>query len=269
MSQRREPARPFFAFLNYFDAHSVYLLPPGTPYRFGRPPKTEADVQVFVDWFYLDKLRLPPYYVNLARDCYDSCLGYLDEQLGELFDELKRRGVLDRTLVIVTSDHGEGLGEHNLFFHGETLYRTEIRVPLLIVLPGHNRSVIVSETVSLRDLPATIVDLTGQGTGAPFPGRSLARLWRDSRPGDPSPPGKERSRNWRVPIRMIRIKGGRPFIGARWPHSPKAITSTFAMKVTAARSSSTSAMIRMSLTIGLGSRPRKPSRNGFGRISTR
>ncbi len=112
------------------------------------------------------------------------------------------------------------------------------------MLPGQNRSVIVSETVSLRDLPATIVDLTGQGTRAPFPGRSLARLWRDSRPADPSSDaGKERSRNWRVPIRMIRIKGGRPFIGAHWSHSPKAITSTFAMKVTAARSFSTSAMI--------------------------
>ncbi len=115
MSQRREPTRPFFAFLNYFDAHTAYLLPPGTPYRFGRPPKTDADVQVLVDWFPLDKLRLPPSYVNLARDCYDSCLGYLDEQLGELFGELKRRGVLDRTLVIVTSDHGEGLGEHAFF----------------------------------------------------------------------------------------------------------------------------------------------------------
>ncbi len=54
-------------------------------------------------------------------------------------------------------------------------------------MPGHNQSAIVSETVSLRDLPATIVDLTGQGTGAPFPGRSLARLWRDTRPTGPLP----------------------------------------------------------------------------------
>ena len=119
LSRRREPARPFFAFLNYFDAHSPYLLPPGNPYRFGRPPKTDADVNVLVEWFYLDKLRLLPSYVNLARDCYDSCLAYLDEKLGELFDELKRRGVLERTLVIVTADHGEGLGEHNLFYHGD------------------------------------------------------------------------------------------------------------------------------------------------------
>ena len=122
--------------------------------------------------------------MNLARDCYDSCIGYLDERLGELVGELKRRGILDRTVLIVTSDHGEGLGEHNLFFHGESLYRPEIRVPLLIVVPQRNQSTIVSETVSLRDLPATIVDLTGLGTSAPFPGRSLARFWRDSRPAN-------------------------------------------------------------------------------------
>ena len=189
LSQRREPTRPFFAFLNYFDAHTVYMLPPGTPYRFGRPPKTDADVQVVVDWFYIDKLRLSPSYIKLAGDCYDSCLGYLDEQLGKLFGELKRRGVLDHTLVIVTSDHGEGLGEHNLFFHGESLYRPEIHVPLLIVEPGHSQPATVREAVSLRDLPATIVDLTGYGTGSPFPGRSLARLWRDSGPAGPSQVG--------------------------------------------------------------------------------
>jgi len=183
LSQRREPARPFFAFLNYFDTHTVYMLPPGTPYRFGRPPKTDAEVQVLVEWFDVDKLGLPASYLNLARDCYDSCLGYLDEKLGELFDELQRRGVLESTLVIVTSDHGEGLGEHNLFFHGESLYRTEIRVPLLIVSPGQNRSVNVRETISLRNLPATIVDLAGQGTSAPFPGRSLTRLWQGSHLG--------------------------------------------------------------------------------------
>ena len=72
----------------------------------------------------------------LARDAYDNCLAYLDERLGELIDDLERRGVLDQTLVIVTADHGEGLGEHGLFDHGESLYRTEIGVPLLFVLPA-------------------------------------------------------------------------------------------------------------------------------------
>ena len=111
------------------------------------------------------------------------------QQLGILFDELQRRGVLEKTLIIVTSDHGEGLGEHGLFDHGESLYRTEIRVPLLIVPPsGLQSSAVVEETVSLRDLPATIVDLVGQGNGSPFPGDSLARFWADSRSeATPSP----------------------------------------------------------------------------------
>jgi membrane-anchored protein YejM (alkaline phosphatase superfamily) len=58
---------------------------------------------------------------------------------------LQRRGELDKTLIVVTSDHGEGLGEHNLFDHGESLYRTEIRVPLVIIPPSRlDRPVVVA-----------------------------------------------------------------------------------------------------------------------------
>jgi arylsulfatase A-like enzyme len=153
----------------------------------------------------IDKSMLTPHYRDLINDCYDSCLTYLDQRLGELFDALERRGVLDRTVVIVTADHGEELGEHRLFDHGVSLYRPEIRVPLLFVLPSDlaspigpdksadmpadgsrtvplspGRATVVRDTVSLRDLPATIVDLLGLTAGAPFRGRSLARLWRDS-----------------------------------------------------------------------------------------
>jgi len=182
LAHRREPARPFFAFLNFYDAHAPYVLPGGAEYRFGLKPQRPADFSFLVEyWQALDKLTLRPVYRNLARDSYDNCVAYLDEQLGKLFDELARRGVLDRTLVIVTSDHGEGLGEHDLFDHGESVYRNEIRVPLLIVPPARDQTQgVVPDTVSLRDLPATIVDLVGLGAGAPFSGRSLARLWRDS-----------------------------------------------------------------------------------------
>ena len=136
-------------------------------------------------WPFLDKMRLPAPYIHLARDSYDDCLGYLDEQLGLLFEALRRHGVLERTLVVVTADHGEGLGEHNLFDHGESLYRTEIRVPLVIRPPsGLDPSLVVRETVSLRDLPATIVDALGLGRGSPFPGKSLARFRRNAPSGN-------------------------------------------------------------------------------------
>jgi arylsulfatase A-like enzyme len=76
--------------------------------------------------------------------------------------------------VIVTSDHGEHLGDHLLFFHGCSLYRQLVQVPLVIVDPKGAAGRIIAEPVSLRDLPATVVDLLGLGPDAPFPGRSLA-----------------------------------------------------------------------------------------------
>ena len=89
--------------------------------------------------------------------------------------------------MIITADHGEGFGEHDLFDHGESLYRPEIRVPLLIsVPPGLPSGRVVDQVVSLRDIPATIVDLVGARTKPPFPGRSLARLWR-------TPPSSEQA----------------------------------------------------------------------------
>ena len=185
LSDRPETGRPFFAFLNFFDAHEQYIVPLGAEHRFARYSMTADERRVVHElWPFLDKMRLPTHYIEIARDSYDDCLGYLDEQLGLLFDALQERGVLDQTLVIVTLDHGEGLGEHNLFNHGESLYRTEIRVPLLILPPaGLKPSSVVDKTVSLRDLPATIVDLLGLGAGSPFPGMSLARFWRSTTPG--------------------------------------------------------------------------------------
>jgi arylsulfatase A-like enzyme len=182
LSERRETDRPFFVFLNFFDAHQEYKLPPDAQHRFVDYPVTIDELSVvYEQWLFLDKTELDPSFIKLARDSYDDCLRYLDDQLGMLLLGLLNRGLLDQTLIIVTADHGEGLGEHNLFDHGESLYRTEIRVPLLIVPPsGLNLPAVVGKTVSLRDLPATIVDLLGLGAGSPFPGKSLARFWRNS-----------------------------------------------------------------------------------------
>ena len=184
LTDRRQPDRPFFAFLNLLDAHHPYVLPAGAQHHFVKYYASPGDFKaVYEQWQDLDKTRLPRELLDLARDSYDDCLKHIDEHLGLLFDELERRGVLNRTLIIVTADHGEGLGEHGLFDHGESLYRTEIRVPLVIVPPsGLDPPTVVGETVSLRDLPATIVDLVGQGEGSPFPGESLARFWRETSP---------------------------------------------------------------------------------------
>ena len=72
---------------------------------------------------------------------------------GSLVDELDRRGILEQTWLIITSDHGESFGEHaGVFCHGKSLYETELHVPLLIIPPGGGATKqAVNETVSLRD----------------------------------------------------------------------------------------------------------------------
>ena len=131
------------------------------------------------DWYKINKDGLSPRTIAMARDAYDNCITALDRGLGKLFTELKRRGVLENTLVILTADHGEQFGEHGRFGHGLSLHAPEVHVPLLIVSPASvPRGRTVREGVSLRDIPATIVDLLGYERESPFPGTSLARTWQ-------------------------------------------------------------------------------------------
>jgi arylsulfatase A-like enzyme len=118
--------------------------------------------------------------VVLARDSYDDCIRALDAEIGSLLDELERRRVLEKTLVIITSDHGEEFNEHGVFNHGYSLFLHEVHVPLVVLGPkGVPAGRTICEPVSLRDLPATIVDLAGCAAGSPFPGHSLAALWQN------------------------------------------------------------------------------------------
>jgi arylsulfatase A-like enzyme len=189
LSRRQGPRRPFFAFLNYNDAHTPYEVPDRSIPGFGLRPATSRDRLMLFGWNSADKAKLESKDVRMAIDVYDDCIAYLDRRLGILLDELGRRGVLDDTVVIVTADHGEHLGDHLLFFHGCSLYRQLVQVPLVIVDPERapaNR--VVVEPVSLRDVPATVVDLLSLGRDAPFPGRSLARFWGQDQKADRSLP---------------------------------------------------------------------------------
>jgi arylsulfatase A-like enzyme len=180
LAQGAQPERPFLAFLNYFGAHYPYRLPPGRIHRFGVEPTDACHHVLFENWWDLDKTRLEAQDLALAVDAYDDCIADLHEHLGNLWDELKRRGVLERTWLIIASDHGESFGEHaGVFCHGSSLYQSEVHVPLLIIPPGGSAAKqVVAEAVSLRDLAATVVDVLGLGgDGTPFPGSSLARYW--------------------------------------------------------------------------------------------
>jgi arylsulfatase A-like enzyme len=188
LSSRAQSERPFFVFLNYNDAHYPYELLPGRLHRFGEEPTDKRLRSLIQHWCELDKTTVLPKGVALVADAYDDCIADLDEQLGKLVDELDRRGVLERTWLIIASDHGESFGEHTGdFCHGVSLYETELRVPLLIIPPGGKATKqVVNEAVSLRDLAATIVDVVDQGASSPFPGDSLARFWQQRSPTAPT-----------------------------------------------------------------------------------
>ena len=102
--RQRRPDRPFFAFLNYFDAHAPYVPPPGYEGRFGIRPKPPRDYD-FLFEYYGDgrEARCMKRDIQLARDCYDDCIAFLDEQLGRLLDELRAAGA--------SRQHG---GDHHL-----------------------------------------------------------------------------------------------------------------------------------------------------------
>ncbi|MCC6420216.1 MAG: sulfatase [Gemmataceae bacterium] len=186
--QARQTDRPFFAFLNYFDAHDPYLPPAPFDTKFG-PALTRAQRELMTDWWPCHRLKLTGPQTALAMRAYDSCLAGLDHQVGLLLDELDRRGTLGNTLVIIASDHGEHFGEHGLMLHGNSLYRDLLRVPLVILYPGRiPAGGRVKSFVSLRDLPATVLDLAGLTWRGRFPGQSLTRHWESGTAGSAAAP---------------------------------------------------------------------------------
>ncbi|MDB5351306.1 MAG: Arylsulfatase [Planctomycetota bacterium] len=186
----RQQGRPFFAFLNYYDAHDPYQPPDGAVRRFGMSARPEAErLAILSEYARLtsgkkrdrgvatsdeDVIRQSR---EVLLDSYDDCIASLDAELGRLFAELDRRGLRDDTIIVLTSDHGEHFGEHDLFGHGVSLYEPEVHVPLLIFAPGVPRGRTMEAPVSLRDIPSTLVDMIGVGTDHPFPGHSLAAHW--------------------------------------------------------------------------------------------
>ena len=177
-----EQSRPFFAFLNMYDAHDPYLPPAPFDTLFGWPagagPETRRRVRA---QSIADKMTLSAAEHVQQRALYDGAIASMDHELGLLLDTLRRRGVLQNTLVVMLSDHGEAFGEHGPFTHGNNAYVEEIHVPLVMVLDGRlPAGARVPGVVSVRDVPATIGEILGvAGPSWPLPGRSLARFWRD------------------------------------------------------------------------------------------
>ena len=177
---QRDTSRPFFAFLNFLDAHAPYQPP--SPFREQfetRPGQKIPDITADrTNNTHLNR-RFTPDEARASRDLYDGAIAYLDSEVGKLLTQLKDRGLLENTIVILASDHGEAFAEQGLLGHANSLYRPTLQVPLVLVWPGRlPAGVRIRQPVSLRDLAATVADLTSGP--ADFPGLSLRRFWDGS-----------------------------------------------------------------------------------------
>lgn len=140
---RQRPAKPFFIWLHLFDPHAPYQPPQGFQARYsGRP--------------------------------YDGEVAFVDSQIARLLAGIDRLGVADSTVIVVTSDHGESLGEHGEQTHGVLLYDATLRVPLLFKLPGGRKAGTVrQEPATLADVAPTLSALAGLAPGEGLDGRDL------------------------------------------------------------------------------------------------
>lgn len=162
-----------FLFVNYLDPHDPY---------FPHEMNPENDPFSLESGFVrrLDNWRRP----NLTKgqwdnikDLYDQELEYLDKHMGELFQILKEQDLWENAIVIVTSDHGELLGENNRLSHGATLYENEIKVPLLIKYPKIiPQDFIVEDLIQTVDIVPTILDLLDIKIPEIIHGKSLVPL---------------------------------------------------------------------------------------------
>ncbi len=146
--------RRFFAWIHLYDPHFPYVPPP--PFDRGNDP-------------------------------YRGEVEYTDAELGRFFAFLKERGLWERTLVVATADHGEGLDDHGEQKHGYFLYETTLHVPLIVRGPRPFAARTVATTVQLVDVAPTILELLGIPAPPGWQGKPLTRLLAgesDARFGD-------------------------------------------------------------------------------------
>ncbi len=147
-----EVKEPFFCFLHYYDPH--------TPYE---PP--------------------PPFDSIYTASPYDGEIAYADYEFGKVLDEISRRNLKDHTMIVIVSDHGEGLGEHNESAHGILMYESTMKVAFLLDLPRSHplrgsipEHLAIEQTVGLVDVTPTLLDLLGVNPPDDLDGRSLVPL---------------------------------------------------------------------------------------------
>lgn len=165
----------FFLFLNYMDVHFPYAPPAPFDALFpgkGAPIDRDAYFDLRNAVLRGDRTVTEAERRHLLSQ-YDGALAYLDGEIGRLLGELKREGVYDNSLIIITSDHGEAFGEKGYIEHGTSLYQDQVHVPLIVKYPRGGRRGVVEEYVSGVDVMPTVLDVIGSKPPTEIQGKSL------------------------------------------------------------------------------------------------
>ena len=173
-----ERGRPYFLFVNYIDAHRPYNIDPLPPERAAQLPAPDPEHPVKL----LDELCFAvleqdeppdPALIERVITQYDTALANLDLAVEALLAELEARGLLENTLIVITSDHGEFFGEHDVVEHSKDVYEEGLRIPMLVKRPGQTTGRVIDDLGSLADLPCIVLDAFPAGAakrlGASFP----------------------------------------------------------------------------------------------------
>jgi len=175
----------FFLWVHLFDPHTTYHPP--APFDQAFADESDEQQQAFID-FLVNQQRVPlDFYDNDPAtmletiDAYDGEVLYADHELRRLFDTCQERGLNDNAVWIVTSDHGEGLGNHHWMLHSENIYNEQLHVPLIVYFnDGRGAGTEVGDLVELVDLAPTVLDLVGRDPA--FPEQSKRPLARSLLP---------------------------------------------------------------------------------------
>jgi arylsulfatase len=167
-----------FMWIHYQDPHGPYT--PRPPYETMFITRSGEQMELSINETVSGKGGIPSYQkLNGFRDYghyvaqYDGEIRYFDEHFGRLLGELKALGLYDNALIIFTSDHGEGMGEHDYYFaHGEYVYNSLVRVPLIIRFQS-GRAGRREDHAQLADVVPTILGAAGVKADAVYHGRNL------------------------------------------------------------------------------------------------
>lgn len=186
---RSNKRKKFFLWLFYLDPHAPYRPP--SPYdklylrdEFAKEynkhvPISNKTVDLYDGYGVIPKIAAVKDItdINYYISQYDGEIRFVDEQIGKVLNELKVLNLYDNTLIIISSDHGESMGEHNYYFvHGHGLYDEWLRVPLIIRHKSLPNNIIIDRQVQSIDIMPTILDIARKNVPEGLAGISLLPL---------------------------------------------------------------------------------------------